>query len=354
MRKLWIAVAATVAVAGLAATGLVLLRPAPAAPVEERAPGATAKVEQGDLVERTLVQGSLGYAGERAISGGAGTLTSRAKPGSMVDLGGELFAIDNSPVALFRGPLPQWRSFELGMTNGPDVQQLEASLGELGYFWGGADEIFDDNTRIGIRLWQEATGRPVTGEIGLGEIFFAPGSLRVASAELEPGAATAPGTPILRVSELGKSVSVELKLAQQRLGVVGAKVEVELPGGVKTPGTVTAVEPPRTPEKQGDGAPESPAIVPVTVTLDTPEDAADIDRASVRIAFTSETRENVLSVPVGALLALPGGGYGLEVVGPDGAEPQQVPVETGMFAGGMVEVSGEGIKAGTEVVTAAS
>lgn len=355
MRKVWVAVAAGVAVAGLAATGFVLLRPAAPPPQTPETKRSTAEVVRGDLSERTLVQGQLSYTGERPISGGAGTLTSRANPGSTVALGGELFAIDNAPVALFKGGLPQWRSFELGMSNGPDVQQLEASLGELGYFWGGADEIFDDNTRIGIRIWQEATGRTVTGEIGLGDIYFAPGSVRVASAELAPGATTAPGTAILRVSELGKSVTVDMKLSQQKLAVVGATVEVELPGGAKTPGKVTAVDPPRAPEKQGDGPPADTApTIPVTITLDSPDDAAAIDRAPVRVAFTSETKEDVLSVPVGALLALPGGGYGVEVVTQGAAKPKRVPVETGMFAGGLVEITGKGLEAGTKVVIAES
>ncbi|KUF08413.1 peptidoglycan-binding protein [Leucobacter sp. G161] len=355
MRKTWVAVAAGAAVVGLAATGFVLLRPTPAPTPDPAPPRAVAEITRGDLSERTLVQGQLNYTGERPISGGAGTLTSRAAPGATVALGGELFAIDNAPVALFTGPLPQWRSFELGMSNGPDVQQLEASLGQLGYFWGGADEIFDDNTRIGIRLWQEATGRQVTGEIGLGDIYFAPGSVRVASAELAPGATTAPGSAILRVTELGKSVKVELKLSQQKLAVVGAAVEVELPGGSKTPGTVTAVDPPRAPEKQGEGAPgDSAATVPVTITLDSPDDAAAFDRAPVRVAFTSETKTDVLSVPVGALLALPGGGYGVEVVQPGAAKPKRVAVETGLFAGGLVEVTGQGLDAGTKVVIAES
>ena len=354
MRKIWIVAAAAVAVAGLATTGFVLLRPAAAPAAEKPPPRNTAEIVRGDLSEQTLVQGALGHTGERRISGGAGTLTSLAAAGSTVAVGGELFAVDNVPVVLFSGSLPQWRDFALGMSNGPDVQQLEASLAELGYFWADADEVFDENTRVGIRLWQEGTGRTVTGEIGLGEIHFAPGPLRVAAAELATGAPTAPGTAILRVTDLGKSVTVNLKLAQQKLAVVGAAVEIELPGGTKTAGTITAVEPPREPEKDAQGGGDTPPVVPVTVTLDDPDAAATIDRATVRVSFTSETRENVLSVPVGALLALPGGGYGVEVVQSGKRATRQVPVETGLFAGGLVEVSGEGIDGGTVVVVAES
>jgi hypothetical protein len=50
---------------------------------------------------------------------------------------------------------------------------------------------------------------------------------------------------------------------------------------------------------------------------------------------------------VAALLALAEGGYGVEVV--DGASTRIVAVETGLFAGGQVEVSGGGLAEGTVV-----
>jgi hypothetical protein len=55
----------------------------------------------------------------------------------------------------------------------------------------------------------------------------------------------------------------------------------------------------------------------------------------------------VLAVPVVALLALPKGGFGGEVV--DGATTRIVPVRTGMFAAGRVEVRGKGIADGARV-----
>jgi hypothetical protein len=61
----------------------------------------------------------------------------------------------------------------------------------------------------------------------------------------------------------------------------------------------------------------------------------------------SSKKENVLAVPVGALVALAEGGYGVQVV--DGSTTKYVPVQTGMFADGKVEISGAGIAAGTVV-----
>jgi hypothetical protein len=44
---------------------------------------------------------------------------------------------------------------------------------------------------------------------------------------------------------------------------------------------------------------------------------------------------------------LPGGGYGVEVV--SGSTSRNVPVELGMFGNGRVQITGEGIVAGTLV-----
>jgi hypothetical protein len=51
------------------------------------------------------------------------------------------------------------------------------------------------------------------------------------------------------------------------------------------------------------------------------------------------------------LLALAGGGYGVDVVGPPGVH-HLVGVTTGIFTGSQVQVTGTGITAGTKVVVA--
>jgi hypothetical protein len=61
----------------------------------------------------------------------------------------------------------------------------------------------------------------------------------------------------------------------------------------------------------------------------------------------SDSRTDVLSVPITALLARPEGGFAVERV--TGGASALVPVKTGLFAAGRVEISGEGIVEGTEV-----
>ena len=65
----------------------------------------------------------------------------------------------------------------------------------------------------------------------------------------------------------------------------------------------------------------------------------------------TDRREDVLAVPVNALVALLEGGYAVEVVEDDGSR-RYVRVETGLFEDGLVEVSGDGLEAGDTVVSA--
>ena len=68
--------------------------------------------------------------------------------------------------------------------------------------------------------------------------------------------------------------------------------------------------------------------------------------ASAAACSAEQSRKHVLAVPVNALLARQGGGYGVELA----ANHRVVPVEVGLFAGGYVEVSGRSIREGTRVV----
>jgi len=71
----------------------------------------------------------------------------------------------------------------------------------------------------------------------------------------------------------------------------------------------------------------------MTVSLTSKRGLQDLDEAPVTVNIASETRKSVISVPVTALLAKPGGGYGVEVIGADGTRTIR-PVQTGLFAGG--------------------
>ena len=89
--------------------------------------------------------------------------------------------------------------------------------------------------------------------------------------------------------------------------------------------------------------------MPVTITPDDPSALEGLQEASVSLGFTSESRKDVLSVPLGALVALTSEQFGVEVVDEAGTVTR-VPVTVGMFAGDRVEVSGDDIAEGQRVV----
>ena len=89
----------------------------------------------------------------------------------------------------------------------------------------------------------------------------------------------------------------------------------------------------------------------LTVTPSDPAATGSDGGEAVQVALTVQSVRNVLAVPIAALVALAGGGYGLEVVAPSG-QHHLVGVRTGVFAGGEVQVVGHALTAGTRVVVA--
>jgi len=96
----------------------------------------------------------------------------------------------------------------------------------------------------------------------------------------------------------------------------------------------------------GSGTSSTPTV-PVTITLDSTPELATLAEAPVNVDITTQTASDVLAVPVNALLALQGGGYGVRVV--TGDTSHLVGVTTGLYANSMVQVSGSGISAGLRV-----
>jgi len=155
---------------------------------------------------------------------------------------------------------------------------------------------------------------------------------------------------------------VDLDATKQSEAKVGEPVTVELPNGNTVNGKVTAVSPiAQSSSDNGNngnggnggngnngsgGNGSSGATIPVTVGLSGHEAGAGLDQAAVSVNFAEAKANNVLSVPVTALLATAGGGYAVQAA----AEPHTlIPVTTGLFAAGYVEISGRGIHPGLAV-----
>lgn len=302
-------------------------------------------VARRDLVARTEVDGTLGYSGTLRVAGQSqGVVTAVPEAGTVVERGQPLYWVDNRPVLLLYGDLPAWRRLAAGMSDGPDVRQLEANLVALGHATEAeltVDEKFTTATTAAVKRWQKAAGVEETGVVEPGQTVFQPGAFRVAEVKVEKGSPAPPGQPVLTGTSTSRVVTVDLDASKQTLVKAGDKVEVKLPDGRVTPGTISSVGTVAQSSGQGESARR---VVKVTVTLDNPAASGLLDQAPVKVGITSDSRKGVLAVPVNALLALAEGGYGVRLL--DGRIAAVTP---GLFARGMVEISGEGIAEGVEV-----
>ncbi|RZQ61844.1 peptidoglycan-binding protein [Amycolatopsis suaedae] len=310
-------------------------------------PAATAQIEKSDLAERETASGTIGYGTARQLPAGRkpGTLTWLPGVGEKIERGGKVYEIDAKPVPLFYGATPFFRDLADGMTNGPDVKVLEENLRDLGFGgFGKPDEKFTAATANAIKKWQKKNKLDETGTVKPGDVVVQPGAVRVSEVSAQLGG-EATGN-LLKVTGTERAVVVELDADKQAMAKVGSKVDVQISGGNKTTGTVTAVAPKAPGDNQGMPGQESESKLEVTVAVDDP---GDVDTGSAEVAFTTGKREGVLTVPVGALLALVEGGYAVEVVEPAGR--RLLPVDPGLFADGKVEIKGNGLAEGMKVVT---
>jgi peptidoglycan hydrolase-like protein with peptidoglycan-binding domain len=232
---------------------------------------------------------------------------------------------------------------ELPMS-GDDVLQLEENLAALGYDADGSlavDGVFDAATSSAVVAWQEDAGLETDGVVGTSEIVFRAGAVRVAAQTAAAGTQVGNGAAVLAVTSNEITVSGQIDAADQGLIAVGDPVTIELPDFTTTPGTVSEVA--TVALRTGQAT-----VFPISIVLDDPAAAGSLDEAPVEIQIITDSVEDVMAVPVTALLALREGGYAVEVAAGDGT--RLVAVEPGFFADGMVEVTSGGVAPGDRVV----
>jgi multidrug efflux pump subunit AcrA (membrane-fusion protein) len=161
-------------------------------------------------------------------------------------------------------------------------------------------------------------------------------------------------------------VTIDLDAAQQSEVKDGDPVSITLPDGGTTPGVVSQISRVATSSSSsgsgtgtGSGATGSgssgsgsssaegssgtgtSATITVLVSLTRPKAAGKLNQAPVTVTITTGSVADVLTVPVDALLARPGGGYVVEVV--SGGRHHLVKVSPGLFddAAGLVQVTGD-------------
>ncbi|MFI5522685.1 peptidoglycan-binding protein [Streptomyces platensis] len=358
-RRRWgIAVAA--AVTATAATAGVMIatntgKDTVAGARKAKAPATTTQITRTDLVQSKTVDGQLDYAQRRAVkSPVAGTVTKAADVGSTVVLGRRLYERDARPVVLLYGATPMFRAMKTG-DRGPDVLQLERNLRDLGFGSGLYVDIrFDAATKAAVKAWQKSLGViGANGEVGKGDVVFQRGPVRVVSADAALADGIGPDKTVLTVASTKPVVRASLDEADRALAAKDTKVEIALPSGGTRHGKVSGTV---VPEGSGDaegaaGGASKDSGVEVEITLDGGGELKEKDRqGTLSVKFVSESRKDVLTVPVEALVALREGGYGLDLV--EGGKKRTVQVEAGLSADGRIEVSGAGLREGMKVGTA--
>lgn len=212
-----------------------------------------------------------------------------------------------------------------------DIAQLAGNLAALGYKGTLGEQV---------RAWQQAAGLPVTGIVDPSQLVVAAGPVHVAAHRASVGEtlieSSADRGSILDFSSIEKRVEVPLAVGDQGLAAVGRAVTLVLPDDRTVGGIISEV-----------GSVVTEGNIEVTVAIADQSALEGLEVASVDVEFTSDRRDDVLSVPVAALLARPEGGFALQVVR-DGSGIV-LPVTTGLFAAGRVEVSGDGVAEGLRV-----
>ena len=260
-------------------------------------------------------------------------------------------------LAVMYGSTAAYRTMTVGL-EGDDVRQLEENLADLGYADGegfSVDGVFDGATAVAVADWQRATGQDPDGMVGVADIVFVAGPVRIGawSQGVEVGQQLAVGVSLASLTVIEAPVDGRMSTTQRVVALVplsdrdlvseGIAVNVELPDGTDIGGTVTAINPsPVFDDQTGENA------VEVTILLAEPASEVWIG-ATTDVEITETLIEDALVVPATALLALVEGGYAVEVVAEDGSV-RLVGVETGLFVDGDVEVRSPELTAGTSVV----
>lgn len=345
----------------------------------------TATITRGDLSNSQTLDGTLGFGVPATVraAGGGGTVTWLAPNGTTVSRGKALYRVDDRPVSVLYGDLPLYRGLATPNTVGRDVRVLADNLRALGYSIGtqpspgqtvlvrperagdgagatpSAGRTSPAPTRVtveqgeavltqalinAVKRWQTALGVPASGVVKVSDAVVLNGPVRVDSSQVQVGQ-PAEG-PLLRVTPTGKAVTVPVDADESGPIKRGGGVSVRLPDGTTLKGKVASVVTSAEAPQEEPGSDRTPQV-DVIVTLDEPAKAKKFDSTPVKVTFVHETRRNVLTVPVTALLALREGGYAVQY-----KDGRLAAVTTGLFAGGQVEITGEGLAEGDRVVVA--
>lgn len=314
----------------------------------------TASVTRRTLEETSKVNGTAGFGAARPLSTTAdGIVTSAPQPGDVLQPGDTAVVVAGLPVVAVDGDTPMYRELrrvpkserdaagdKVGLQEGADVAQLQRFLVGLGYDNDGsleADGVFGAGTEKAVKAWQRSVGHPATGRVDSSQIVFIDGAVRV-----ETAPSVGERSQDLTVTGVTPVVVANVTNKQRGYFPIGAPIEMELATGIAV-GAVSDLE--RSVSSDGSAA------YRVEITPAAGADLAGLEAGdSVGLTARRSVAENVLTVPVRALVALAEGGWAVEVDEVGG--PTLKAVELGEVIDGFAEITG--LSEGDVVVVVAS
>ena len=207
----------------------------------------TVAIERRDLAVSETTTGQLATSSEQALTTiGTGTITTPAVVGAQVGFGGQVARVDDMPVTLMIGSQPAWRSFQLGMTDGADVRQLEFNLAALGFRTTGmvVDNKFTAATAASIKAWETSLGLATPdGVVAAGQVAFLPTPVQI-SATVAAGTRVSPGDALATVRPVnGAGLQLTFTVTQEADRYrPGQPVAIVTADGASHPATITALD----------------------------------------------------------------------------------------------------------------
>ncbi|MCP4961958.1 MAG: peptidoglycan-binding protein [Actinomycetia bacterium] len=308
----------------------------------------TVTVRRGTLASEREFTATLSHGDSWTINtAAAGTITSGHETGTVVGFGEPLVRVDNQPVTLARGTMPMYRELykvntrhrdqngnRLKLQTGFDVTQLQTFVTAAGFDADGNLEIdgqFGGYTEKAVEAWQESVGLPVTGRVDNSQLVFEPEPVRI-------NTNSRVGDTFTSVEVTGADPQVLVDTSTRDRGALPVDTEVEIDFGndATTTGVVT--------DQQQVTSQDGSQVWRTTIAA---EGNLPANTASATVTVTQVLADDVLLVPVTALLALSEGGFAIEI--PTGTTTTLTRIEVGEVLDGTAEIDGD-IAAGDEVL----
>jgi len=330
---------------GILSLGQVFFLPGPSR-IGTHSGGVGSVVRDGSAITEVTVTRAI----DTAFTPGPGTVDAIAPTGTVVKSGSVLFRVNGQPTVALIGTTDITRDLKIGVSDGEDVRVLEQALVDLGFDPSKAivvDNTFDSATEEAVKRWQSTLALDQDGVLAAGRVLVVPSGLAVGDHHLEGGGeAVAKGTAVLDLTVSYRQVTSKISVSARGSLKVGDPVQVKFADGTLRPATITDIGAVAT--KDAKDATAAPTV-PLTVKLQDSAFEPNLVSTPVDVLIIDSEAKGALAVPTDALVSLKEGGFAVQLADAN----KLVAVKPGLYADSWVQVTSDGIAAGTMVLVPA-